>query len=224
MEPNLVYAAVRARIGAALADAGPGADHLTVLSCPDWDVSDLTAHLAGTTNAIVSGDLPHGDPQPWVDAQVAARAGRTAIDNWREWDAAGEAFEQVLPASPNGLGSLLYDAIIHEDDLNAAIGRPAPRDEDAVRFGLERLFWRLDRDGRAKKVGTLVANCRQGTFRAATGDPTVALGVADPWELLRSLGSRRSERQLRELAFVGDLTPWLAVLPHELPIVDLYEN
>ena len=55
-------------------------------------------------------------------------------------------------------------------------------------------------------------------------EPLVRLHLDDRWEVMRALGSRRSERQLRALPFDGDIGPWLPVLPHELPVHDLDER
>ena len=224
MELDVVYAGVRARIGATLADGGPSVDDVRVPSCPDWNVAQLTAHLAGTISALVARNGPTGDTQAWVDGHVADRAGRTALENWREWESVAPQFAALLVAHPGGYGALLYDAIVHEDDINAALGRPSVRDADAVTYGLQRLFWGLDKQARAAAIGTLEVTTAGESYRAGDGDPVTTLRLDDRWEVLRAFGARRSAAQFRRLPLHGDVEAWLAMLPHDAPIDDLHER
>lgn len=221
MELDVLHRQIRERIGAVLRAAGEEKDRVVVPACPDWTVAQLIAHLAGTTVALVGGSFPKGDPQPWVDAHVEARADRSAIENWEEWDQVGPAFEQMLRAKPAIFGSLLYDAIIHEDDLNGALDRPSPRDETAVRYGLERVAEHIGRDARRHGIGTMVATIGGQIYRLGDGEPEVSITIEDPWEGLRSLGSRRSAAQLHAIEFPG---VWRSVLPSDLPLSDLIER
>jgi uncharacterized protein (TIGR03083 family) len=223
MELDRLYAATRARIGATLRDVGPSADAVRVPSCPDWNVAQLLAHLAGTTAALANRDYPGPDLQAWVDGHVADRAGRSALDNWQEWDDAGPAFEQLLVAKEHAFGALLYDAIVHEDDINAALGRPATADPDGTTYALQRGLREVDHAARERGLGTLVATIGDDTVTLGEGEPEVRLTIVDRWEALRAFGSRRSLAQLEALGFVGDVAPWIQALPHDLPATDLVE-
>ena len=223
-DPAHLYATVRARIGERLRAAGSTADDVRVPACPDWTVAQLVAHLAGTTAALVAHDLPAGDAQSWVDAHVAARAGRSALENWHEWDAVGPAFEAMLVAK-QASGSLVYDAIVHEGDLDAALGFVATRDAAALGYALGRLAATLGRVARERGLGTLrVVGVGGEPIDIGIGEPVVTWQVADAWTALRALGSRRSAAQLAALGFTGDLVPWTKVLPSELPTTDLVEH
>jgi uncharacterized protein (TIGR03083 family) len=222
--PAPLYATVRARIGERLRATGPAADTVMVPSCPAWTVAQLTAHLAGTTAALVAKDYPGAAGQAWVDGHVSARAGRSALENWAEWDAVSPAFEAMLTAREAAFGGILYDAIIHEDDINAALGEASVRDGDAIAWGLGRLFTTLDSDARAKGTGTLSATIAGQRFVAGEGDPAVGWACDDAWTALRALGSRRSATQLAALGLTGDLAPWIALLHSDLPVADLQER
>lgn len=224
MSPDLLYRTIRSRIGALLVDAGPAADEIRVPACPDWQVAQLVAHLAGTTVALVAKDSPGDSPQTWVDGHVAARVGRSAVQNWQEWDDAGPAFERLLVAREPAFGSLLYDAIIHEDDLCIALGRPAAADPAAIEYGIRRLFELLDRSARERDLGRLRVDDDGPELAAGTGTPVVSLATPDRWELLRALGGRRTTDQLADIVTAGDLAPWLDALHIRPPQRDLDER
>ncbi len=219
--PGELYAAVRARIGAVLTDAGPDVDERLVPACPEWNVAQLTAHLAGTTAALAAGDRPTGDVQAWVDAQIADRAGRGALENWAEWDSVGPAYERLLDENEAGYGSLLFDAIVHDDDLRAAVGRPPARDPDAVTYALGRVLSRADAVARKKGSGTLRLSCGGETRQIGEGEPVTTWEIADAWTAMRVLISRRSAAQLTALGMDESRQRWLDVLPYALPTTDL---
>lgn len=221
VRPGELYARVRGRIGEVLGEAGADVDGVRVPACPDWDIAQLTAHLAGTCAALVARDHPTGDVQAWVDAHVADRAGRTAMQNWAEWDTAGPAYDELLDRNDVAYGGLLFDAIVHEDDIRAALGQAHVDDPDAVAFGLHRLAHRADQEARRDGLGTLLVEVPGGTREIGEGEPVVTWQVDDAWVAMRALASRRSAAQLAALGLTGALSPWLAVLPYAPPAADL---
>ena len=61
------------------------------------------------------------------------------------------------------------------------------------------------------------------TWDVGDGEPGLAIEL-DPFELIRVLGSRRSEAQLRSLDWQGDLDRYLPALAHlPLPEHDIVE-
>lgn len=220
------YAECRRRVRELLADADGVAAGTVVPACPAWTVHDLCAHLAGVPAALVARDNPPpGDNQPWVDAQVAARSDRSMSELLDEWDEVGPPFEALMRRYPHAFGGLVYDAVAHEHDLRGALGRPGERDSDGVFASLDVLVDIVTRDlaAHGPVPGTihLVAGDRRWTL--GDGDPTVTIDTT-PFELMRLLGSRRSEAQLLAAGRTGDVTPFVGALAHmPLPDHDLEE-
>lgn len=221
------YADCRARVRALLADVDEGAAATVVPACPDWTVHDLCAHLAGVPAALVARDNPPpGDNQDWVDAHVAARTDRPLAEVLDEWDEVGPAFEGIMRKVPRAFGGLVYDAVAHEHDLRGALGRPGARDSDGVLASVEILVGMVERDlaERGPVPGTIRLSSAGGWERViGAGAPEVAL-EAEPFELMRLLGSRRSRSQVLAAGWHGDVEPFLDALAHmPLPEVDLVE-
>ncbi len=217
---GVLYTAAIARIGDVLRSNGGEGDGVTVPACPDWDVADLLAHLAGTASALLARDYPGDDVQGWVDGHVADRTGRSALENWAEWDGVGADYAALLDKNEGAWGSLLYDAIVHEDDLRGALDQPPARDDAALDYALDRLLSNLDASATAAEIGSLEIVSDGGTWTIGAGMPTLTLRCADRWEVLRALGARRSEARLRAMDFSADPTAWIGIVPHDLPTHD----
>jgi hypothetical protein len=56
------------------------------------------------------------------------------------------------------------------------------------------------------------------TWHVGDGEPELSIAL-EPFELIRALGSRRSEAQLRKLDWQGDLDRYLPAIAH-LPLPD----
>lgn len=211
-----MYRAQREVIAAVIAGAASGVDDVVVPACPDWSVAELTAHLAGTPAALLQRSYPGDDAVGWVAGHVAARVGRPAHVNLDEWDEVGPGYDALLAKNEEAWGALLYDAIAHEHDLREALDRPGGRDGVAVDYAVDRALSQLDSKAMAAGAGTLEVTAGDRTWVIGEGHPQAALSVDSPWELMRLLGSRRSEQQVRA-AITGDADPWLAVLPWGTP-------
>ncbi len=125
------YGAARLRIAALLDGTDAATVGRRIAACPDWDVADLCAHLAGVCADLAAGRLPQGDTQAWVDAQVADRRGRSVSSLLDEWHEASPGFEDLM-RQRGGLAGLVLDAMAHEHDLRHALGRPGGRHERGV--------------------------------------------------------------------------------------------
>lgn len=112
--------------------------------CEGWSVADTAAHVVGTMTAIAEGRaaelLQPDNPQ----AQADERRGKTQHELADELNKAAKIGNDIVAAIdetawvgppivdiPGTLGQavegLWYDAYVHIEDINAAIGRPAER-------------------------------------------------------------------------------------------------
>lgn len=114
--------------------------------CEGWTVGDVAGHVIGTMTDIVNGRL-EGLGSPEVTArQVEERRGRTGPQLAEELEQSTKmasdllvAFDDAAWAAPSpggyegtlgdGIEALWYDAFVHNEDIRAALGRPATRTE-----------------------------------------------------------------------------------------------
>ncbi len=219
------YGAARLRIAAHLAGDADAATRIP--ACPDWDVADLCAHLAGVCADLAAGRLPQGDTQAWVDAQVADRRGRTVSSLLDEWHEASPAFEALM-AQRGSLAGLVLDAVAHEHDLCHALGIVGDRTSTGLSVSLAFERNLLERDLATHGLPAVVARSTDGEWVAGTGDPALTLDLSDrphgTFELFRVLGSRRSERQVDAYPWQGSWRDLRAGVFHmALPADDLVE-
>jgi uncharacterized protein (TIGR03083 family) len=194
-----------------------------VPACPDWTVRDLLAHLTGMAAALGSGSFPSGDVQAWLDELVASRQDRTVAELLDEWERAAPAIEAFLAGMGAGGGQLVYDVVAHEHDLRMALGRPGARDSSGVVACSAAVSMLLERDLEAAGLPAVRITSGGRTWDVGTGEPELAVAL-EPFELIRVFGSRRSEAQLRAIAWQGDLDRYLPGLAHmPLPDRDLVE-
>lgn len=206
MDTTTAHQTVRLRITELLREADADDATRTAPACPAWTVQQLASHVVGVSADILAGNLEGAGSDPWTDAQVAARAGRSLADLADEWDETGP---RVEAAAPDGAlpAQAVFDQVTHEHDLRDALGRPGFRECPAVAVGFSFVegVWPL-------VVGTYdVPPLRivAGDVELAVGDdPTVTL-VLTPFEALRALTGRRSEAQLTAYRWGVDPTPWL---------------
>ena len=105
-----------------LVSAGP--EDLVVPGTPEWTVHDVVAHLAGTTEDAVTGNLKGVSTDPWTAAQVERGRSKTLAELIAMWDEYAPLIEGFL-SSPEG-GSVyraVIDVVTHEADLLNARGR-----------------------------------------------------------------------------------------------------
>jgi uncharacterized protein (TIGR03083 family) len=228
LEHRGAYASTRARINDLLAGIDDAGAATVVPACPAWTVADLTAHLAGVARALVERDRPGPDVQAWVDAQVAARQGRSVDSLLDEWNEFAAPFEDLIESKGGSFGFLLYDIVAHEHDLRGALQQPGARSSDGVTLALAIGRTLLERDLTANGLGAVQVRSADGDWSAGTGEPALTLDLSDQphgtWELFRLLGSRRSEAQLARYSWTGDWKAMLPGLAHmDLPNSDIVE-
>ncbi|MGW6931113.1 maleylpyruvate isomerase N-terminal domain-containing protein [Lentzea sp. NPDC054927] len=159
---------------------GLTADELarTVPACPEWTVHQVIAHLSGEASDLVSGRMEGAPSDEWTARHVAEREGVPVDDLLEQWNVFAEQIDRMerLPFQ------LALDAITHEADLRAALGRE--RLPDAV--------WQPTLVWMAPRVLTEVT---VKTEFGALGDGPITLEV-DGYELWRAFFGRRSRRQM----------------------------
>jgi hypothetical protein len=220
------YRASRARIierVTVLDDAGT--DRM-VPACPAWRIRDALSHVTGIAADLGAGRMPSGNTQEWIDGHVASRRDQPVDRVADEWlDSGVEGFIER-----SGSGQLLLDVCAHEHDIFHALGEAGDRQSDTVHTCLSAMSELLRKDLLAKGAPAAVALQSRGQSWTVGEGPIGLMLAAEPFELLRIFGSRRSERQMRALPWQNadgspaDVGPWLALLAHfPYPLADLVE-
>lgn len=213
------YAAARDRIGVFLDDVGESVADAPVAPCPGWTVRHVLAHITGLAVALSSGNGPGGtDLQAWLDGLVDERVGRTLAELLAEWRQAGPAIDAFVAGMGAGGGQLVYDVVAHEHDIRLAAGRPGARASSGVLACAGAASMLLARDLATHGLPAVRVTSGGRTWDIGEGAPGLEVEL-EPFELIRVLGSRRSEAQLRSLAWHGDLDRYLPALAH-LPLPD----
>jgi uncharacterized protein (TIGR03083 family) len=218
------YAAARARIRIFLDEAGEAVADAPVAPCPGWTVRHVLAHVTGLAVALASGRGPGGaDLQAWLDGLVDERADRTLDELLTEWAAVGPAIDAYVAGMGAGGGQLVYDVIAHEHDIRLAAGRPGARASSGVVACAAAASMLLARDLATHGLAAVRVTSGGRTWDIGEGAPGLEVEL-EPFELIRVLGSRRSEAQLRAIAWRGDLDRYLPALAHlPLPADDIVE-
>jgi uncharacterized protein (TIGR03083 family) len=173
-----IYREARQRIVGLTAGLSAGELARTVPACPEWTVHQLIAHLSGAASDFVHGRMEGAPSDAWTARHVAERADVPADDllaQWNEHSTRIDALERIP-------FQVALDAITHEADLRAALGRE--RLPDAV--WQPTLVWMVPR----RLTGVTVK-----TEFGVLGDGPLTL-EADGYELWRAFFGRRSRRQM----------------------------
>ena len=198
----------------ALTDLYAGLDaaqlRAAVPGCPAWTVRDVLGHLVGVTASVCSGEMDGAGSPLWTQAQVDERADRDVAAVLEEWTKRAVGFEEQLPQMGFLGWVFTYDVTLHGDDVREALGLPlgsSPTHAVVLDGIVERARTRAD------GVGTLTLRAGGREWVLGSGAPEAVLTVPDEGELSRVVAARRSDDEVRALAWTGDPEPWLPVLP-----------
>lgn len=211
-EPDAIaaaYAGTRRRSTDLLRSADAGVGDRRVPACPGWTVTELVAHMCGVCVDVMAGNIAGAGTDPWTAAQVEALAGTPLAEILDHWDEVGPQVEALIPAVPaQGTSQMVFDVTTHEHDLRGALGQPGGRDADAIRVGLGFLLTAIDRLIREHGLDSLEVTAGTDVFTLGDGEPVVRL-AADPFDLFRALGGRRTLDEVRALDWSADPAPYL---------------
>jgi len=169
------------------------------------DVRELLAHVTGVAADVVAGRLEGAGTDPWVEAQVSARARAPIEEIAAEWAETGPQVDDICAALGDGIAQLIFDTVSHEQDLRNALRQPGGRD-GALDIALR---WVSDAwAGTPLPTGALRILAGPVDVTRGDGAPTASVTL-DPFEALRTLSGRRSSDQIRAFRWDGDPEPSL---------------
>jgi hypothetical protein len=205
----------------------------TVPATPAWSVRDVLAHVVGLAADLNALRFPSADEasgRAWTDGQVARGRGRSIADLAAEWDREAPTFEEGLRAFGYEMGShFVADLHAHYQDVRGAVGEPAETDDVTVRVALDHYLGFMNQMLGDAEWGTLEIDAAGESAQLGAAGEHRAVVRATPFEILRALSGRRSARQIRALAWEGDVDAFLRWLQtglsggYALPEADLIE-
>ncbi len=232
VDTGAVYERTRRAFVATMTAATEEQHEQRVPAAPDWSVRDVLAHVVGLAADLNAQHFPDPDDlggSAWAARQVAQRRGATLADVVAEWDREGPAFADVLRAFDYEFGShFAADLHAHHQDVRQALGLVRDDDSETVAVALDHYLGFIDELLVTEQWGALEVVAGDEVHRLGSGAKRARL-VAAPFEVLRALAARRSERQVRALAWEGDVDAFVEFLRsgftggYALPVADLVE-
>lgn len=181
-------------------------DTRPVPACPGWTVKGVVSHLVGCLADARSGRLRSVPTEEWTAGQVEARRDRTLEQSLEEWADEISVSGRLLDAVP----TLTTDAVSHEHDLRAALGRPGARDSEAVRAGASMFSEALDGRIRRRTLPALVL-VRDGKERVLGEGRAAGRLRGTSFDFLRAVSGRRTPDEVRAMDWDGDCATWLPI-------------
>jgi uncharacterized protein (TIGR03083 family) len=202
VEPHAIYAAIRQR----LLDLAPTLDarqqEAPLAATPPWTVVDGYRHLAGGCSDVLDGRTDGAGGPAWTAAQLGARADRDLAEVCQEWAERGPDLDRVLQEAGAAMGWSVLDAWVHEQDIRAASGVGALHD-DPLLDDLVPLALGTFGGYYAQAGGPTLRLVLDGESHTLGEDEPTAELTTTPYEMLRIVFGRRSERQVAEAAWSG---------------------
>ena len=203
MELSEMYAETRGRLlalGPTLSTEQLGAP---LAATPPWTALDAFRHLTGVCADVLDGRLENAGTPTWTAEQLAARADRTIDDVCAEWRDRGPDLDSRIAEVGSRMGFVEFDAWTHQQDVLAAVGHARLHDEVLVEelagHALTTFSGRYASSG-APTVRVAVGETDERVL--GEGEPAVTL-TTSPYELMRIVFGRRSERQVRAAGWDG---------------------
>lgn len=210
------YGLSRRRLVNVVTEAGGDVSTLRVAACPAWTVKDVFSHVTGIAVDLAAGRFPEGDTQAWVDRQVEERRDLSLDEVIDEWSRVANDFESMIAQRPQRWWGLTYDTVVHEHDVRTALGVGGERSSSGVELAARLGLRLVAADLAARDLGAVEVVIDQESFRVGEGQPHVTL-TGTSFEILRTLGSRRTLDEIRSLVSDGDLDVVIAGVLHMEP-------
>ena len=187
---------------------------VNVVATPEWTVSDNFAHMAGVADDVLAGRLEGVATDPWTEAQVQARRGRSLSELLEEWELKAPAVEELLmPMADQIDPRLVIDLWTHEQDVRGALGIPGGDRDKTLNWIVEQVVagWlkRIERsDLNALEIEILpaVGDLQAQNYPKTSGEPAGSLRIA-PFEAARLTLGRRSRQQILNYDWSGVADP-----------------
>lgn len=208
MDAVAAFAHTRRRITHLLREHGPSIATTRVPACPDWNVRDVAAHLAGVTADALAGNMEGAGTDPWTAVHVDTRSERSLDEILAEWDEAGPRLEAALAGVGPGANQLVFDTATHEHDLRQALDVRDDRDNDSIAVALEFITSAWAASFTAHGFEPLRLRFGDTSVDAGEGEPVATVSTT-PFETLRALSGRRSLAQITAYDWDADPTLWL---------------
>lgn len=178
----------------------------TVPHCPSWTVRETVCHLVGVPEDVLAGNMDGVTTEMWTQAQVDRHSGDSLETLLNIWESIGDTIDSLIPMFPEPINSqFVFDANSHEQDIRYAIGAPGARDALSVTVSANWIRNFLARHPHPQASEILLAD------------------VSD-FDLLRSIGGRRSLAQIRACGLndevVNDI---VAGMPVSIPVQEINE-
>jgi uncharacterized protein (TIGR03083 family) len=205
-EPATLYDALRRSFARSVGGMSKEELAAPVPATPAWTVVDVLAHVVGITADLNNGRFGQGmTADGWTAAQVETRRGRTVDELTAEWDAEAPEFVAGLRALGYSFGAhYVADLLNHVADVLHALELPRPPDDETLLVATDFYLETFDAALRGAGLGAVVIATGDESFRTGEGEVVAELD-ASRYEVFRALGGRRSERQIRDLDWRGDL-------------------
>jgi uncharacterized protein (TIGR03083 family) len=176
---------------------------VNVAATPEWTVSDNFAHMAGVADDVLAGRLEGVATDPWTEAQVQARRGRSLSELLEEWESKAPAVEDLLmPMADQIDPRLVIDLWTHEQDVRGALGIPGGDRDSTLNWIVEQVVagWlkrieRSDQDALQIEILPSPEGLQSPSEPKASGETVGLLRIA-PFEAARLALGRRSRRQI----------------------------
>ncbi len=172
--------------------------------CPQWRVVDVVSHVCGLNADLVGGMRSGLGTEENTARQVAERADRTLADVAAEWRSYSERIEEIYEEIPAMAVALVADLVMHIHDVQHALGMEIDREGPGVAQAAARYVEVLKAQV-TERLGVEIDITLTDVDAAATGSANLGLN-ATSFDFLRSIGTRRSRRQVEALGWTGDPT------------------
>jgi uncharacterized protein (TIGR03083 family) len=183
---------------------------VNVAATPDWTVADNFAHMAGVADDVLAGRLEGVATDPWTEAQVQARRGRSLSELLEEWESKAPAVEELLmPMADQIDPRLVIDLWTHEQDVRGAIGIAGGDRDSTLTWIVEQLVTGWQQRIEHSELPALQIEILEptGDLHAqsdyVTSGETVGSLRIDPFEAARLALGRRSRQQILNYEWSG---------------------